>query len=43
MRYTEKFTIAEVENMMPWEKDIYINLLMQKRKQEQEMRESYDQ
>lgn len=35
MQY-HKWSITELENMIPWEKDIYINLLMQELEMERE-------
>jgi|TARA_R110000868_G_scaffold198488_1_gene444923 hypothetical protein len=31
-----KYSLTELENMLPWEREIYINLLMQHLEQEKE-------
>jgi len=31
-----KYSLTELENMLPWEREIYINLLMQYLEQEKE-------
>ena len=31
-----KYSLTELDNMMPWERDIYVNLLMQFIKEEEE-------
>tara|TARA_X000000368_G_scaffold59802_1_gene42185 strand:- start:41 stop:178 length:138 start_codon:yes stop_codon:yes gene_type:complete len=31
-----KYSLTELENMVPWERDIYINLLMQYLEEEKE-------
>ena len=35
MQY-HKYSLTELENMMPWEREIYINLLLQFIKDEEE-------
>ena len=34
-----KYRLEEIENMMPWERDVYVNLLVNYIKQENEKRE----
>ena len=34
-----KYSLTEIENLMPWERDIYIELLLQHLKKEQEHHE----
>ena len=34
-----KYNITEIENMLPWERDVYVNLLVNYIKQENEKRE----
>ena len=34
-----KYSLTEIENMMPWERDIYVELLKQHLKEEQEKQE----
>ena len=34
-----KYSLYEIENMMPWERDIYLNMLMEYIKEENERRE----
>jgi len=37
--YLHKFTLTEIENMMPWERDVYISLLenfLEEKKQKQQ-------
>ena len=34
-----KYSITEIENMLPWERDVYVNLLVNYIKQENEKRE----
>ena len=34
-----KYNITEIENMIPWERDIYVNLLVNYIKEENEKRE----
>ena len=34
-----KYSLTEIENMMPWERDIYVELLRQHLKEEQEKQE----
>ena len=34
-----KYSLYEIENMMPWERDIYLNMLMNYIKEENERRE----
>lgn len=36
MRYSEKFTLTEINNMEPWEKEVYMNLLVQRVEEENE-------
>ena len=31
-----KYSLTEMENMMPWEKDVYVNMLVQHLKEEKE-------
>jgi hypothetical protein len=31
-----KYSLTELENMLPWERDVYINLLVQYMKEENE-------
>lgn len=31
-----KYSLTELENMLPWERDIYVNMLMQYLEQENE-------
>jgi hypothetical protein len=31
-----KYSLTELENMLPWERDVYINLLIQHMKEETE-------
>ena len=38
MQY-HKYSLTEIENMMPWERDIYVELLKQHLKEEQEKQE----
>jgi hypothetical protein len=33
-----KYSLTEIENMMPWEKDVYISLLINYIKEENEKR-----
>jgi hypothetical protein len=33
-----KYSISEIENMMPWERDIYVNMLSNYIKEENEKR-----
>jgi 3-methyladenine DNA glycosylase AlkD len=35
-----KYSLAEIENMMPWERRIYIELLLQHLKEEKERMEA---
>ena len=35
-----KYRLEEIENMLPWERDVYVNLLVNYIKQENEKRES---
>ena len=34
-----KYSLTEIENMIPWERDVYVNLLVNYNKQENEKRE----
>ena len=34
-----KYSLTEIENMIPWERDVYVNLLVNYIKQENEKRE----
>jgi len=34
-----KYSLTEIENMMPWERDIYVELLRQHLKEEKEKQE----
>ena len=34
-----KYNITEIENMIPWERDVYVNLLVNYIKEENEKRE----
>ncbi len=34
-----KYSLTEIENMMPWERDIYVELLKQHLKEEKEKQE----
>ncbi len=34
-----KYSLTEIENMIPWERDIYVNLLVNYIKEENEKRE----
>jgi|TARA_Y100001938_G_C7983386_1_gene375586 hypothetical protein len=34
-----KYSLTEIENMMPWERDIYVELLSQHLKEEKEKQE----
>tara|TARA_B000000532_G_scaffold233440_1_gene217058 strand:- start:368 stop:499 length:132 start_codon:yes stop_codon:yes gene_type:complete len=34
-----KYRLEEIENMLPWERDVYVNLLVNYIKQENEKRE----
>jgi hypothetical protein len=36
MMQHHKYSLTELDNMMPWEREIYINLLMQFIKEEEE-------
>ena len=36
MMQQHKYSLTELENMMPWEREIYINLLLQFIKDEEE-------
>ena len=36
MMQHHKYSLTELENMMPWEREIYVNLLMQYIKDEKE-------
>jgi len=36
MMQHHKYSLTELDNMMPWERDIYVNLLMQFIKEEEE-------
>tara|TARA_R100001369_G_scaffold47590_1_gene74049 strand:- start:62 stop:190 length:129 start_codon:yes stop_codon:yes gene_type:complete len=36
MMQHHKYSLTELDNMMPWEREIYINLLMQFIKEENE-------
>ena len=38
MQY-HKYSLTEIENMMPWERDIYVELLRQHLKEEKEKQE----
>ena len=38
-----KYSLTEIENMMPWERDIYVELLRQHLKEEKEKQESSNQ
>ena len=38
MQY-HKYSLTEIENMMPWERDIYVELLKQHLKEEKEKQE----
>ena len=40
MMQHHKYSLTELENMMPWERDIYIGLLMEFIKEENERIES---
>jgi len=35
-----KFTLTEIENMIPFERDLYVQMLTEKVKKEEEMRKS---
>jgi len=37
MQY-HKYSLTEIENMMPWERDIYVGLLQQHLKEEEQKR-----
>ena len=39
MMQHHKYSLTELENMMPWEREIYIGLLMQFLKEEEERME----
>jgi hypothetical protein len=43
MMQHHKYTLGEIENMMPWERRIYIELLIQHLKEEKERMESEQQ
>ena len=34
-----KYSLTEIENMIPWERDVYVNLLVNYIKEENEQRE----
>tara|TARA_S200000501_G_scaffold241771_1_gene226522 strand:- start:84 stop:215 length:132 start_codon:yes stop_codon:yes gene_type:complete len=34
-----KYSLTEIENMIPWERDVYVNLLVNYIKEENEKRE----
>ena len=34
-----KYSLTEIENMMPWERDVYVELLKQHLKEEKEKQE----
>ena len=36
MMQHHKYSLNDIENMMPWERDIYVNLLQQHIKEEKE-------
>ena len=36
MMQHHKYSLSDIENMMPWERDIYVNLLQQHIKEENE-------
>jgi hypothetical protein len=36
-----KYSLTELENMMPWEKEVHLILLLQALEEEKQMRESY--
>jgi len=38
-----KYSLTELENMVPWERDIYINLLMQYLEEEKERQKALNQ
>ena len=40
MMQHHKYSLTELENMIPWERDIYINLLMQYLEEEKERQKS---
>lgn len=36
--YNDKYSLTELENMLPWEREIYLTLLTQRLKEENERR-----
>ena len=43
MLHHHKYSLAEIENLMPWEKDIYVSLLMTHVQEEKQRRETQKQ
>lgn len=38
MMYSHNYTLTELDNMLPWEREIYITLLSQRVKEENDLR-----
>lgn len=38
--YAEKYSLTELDNMLPWEREIYVTLLTQRIKEENEKRKN---
>lgn len=38
MMQHHKYSLTELDNMIPWEREVYVNLLMKHVKEENEMR-----
>lgn len=38
--YNEKYSLSELENMLPWEREIYITMLTQRIQEENERRKN---
>jgi hypothetical protein len=36
--YQDRFTLEELDNMIPWEREVYVNMLINKIKEENERR-----
>jgi len=40
LMYNEKYSLTELENMIPWEREIYVSMLTQRIKEENEKRKN---
>lgn len=41
LMYKHKFTLTELENMLPWEREVYITLLEQHLEEEKQRKKSF--